>query len=139
MKIRQRGFTLVEVLIVVVIIAILAALILPRLTSQTENGYLAEAQHMLGAMRRAQSTHCDLTECGTTYSTDWLAIGLNSINAAPSASNWTYALVTTGTNTAARATGVATYGSRSINLNNFGIWNCGSYTALASGRGCKAN
>lgn len=138
MKIRQRGFTLVEVLIVVVIIAILAALILPRLTSQTENGYLAEAQHMLGAMRRAQSTHCDLTECGTTYSNDWQAIGLNSTNAAPSASNWTYALVTTGTNTAVRANAVAPYNGRTITLNNFGAWSCGTYTSLASGRGCKA-
>ena len=69
MKIKQRGFTLVEVLIVVIIIAILAALILPRMTAQTGRAEIAEAQQMLGVLRRAQETYMD-----TTGTTDYVAV-----------------------------------------------------------------
>ncbi|OQA39842.1 MAG: Fimbrial protein precursor [Candidatus Omnitrophica bacterium ADurb.Bin314] len=58
---NKKGFTLIEVLIVVVIIAILAALILPRMTAQTERAAIAEAQQMLGTLRRAQATYIDST------------------------------------------------------------------------------
>jgi len=61
MKLNKKGFTLVEVLIVVVILAILAALILPRLLSQPERAVIAEAQQMLGRLRRAQLQNIDLT------------------------------------------------------------------------------
>ncbi len=61
---NKKGFTLIEVLIVVVIIAILAALILPRMTAQTERAAIAEAQQMLGTLRRAQATYMDSTGGG---------------------------------------------------------------------------
>ena len=73
MKRKQRGFTLVEVLIVVIIIAILAALILPRMTAQTGRAEIAEAQQMLGVLRRAMATYIDTT--GDT------ALGVNSVGA----------------------------------------------------------
>ncbi len=59
MKNRQRGFTLVEVLIVVVIIAILASLIVPRMLMQTEKAKAAEAFQMVGAMKRAAERYYD--------------------------------------------------------------------------------
>ena len=52
---RNKGFTLIEILIVVIILAVLAAMVLPRFLGQTENAFIAEAQQQLGvrADRRA--------------------------------------------------------------------------------------
>lgn len=58
---NQKGFTLIEVLIVVVIIGILAALLLPRMLQQPERARLAEANQMLGVIRRAQANTRDTT------------------------------------------------------------------------------
>ncbi len=55
----KRGFTLVEVLIVVVIIAILASLIVPRMLAQTEKAKAAEALQMVGAIKRAAERYYD--------------------------------------------------------------------------------
>ena len=60
-KRKIKGFTLVEVLIVVAIIGILATLIVPRFLSQPERAVIGEAQQMLGAIRRAQATYMDST------------------------------------------------------------------------------
>ncbi len=61
---NQKGFTLIEIIVVVVILAILAALILPRFLGQTERPVIAEAQENLGALRRAQITRSDTTGLG---------------------------------------------------------------------------
>jgi len=59
MKQGKKGFTLVEVLIVVVIIAALAAMIMPRVSSQADYAQSAEAINMLGALRRAVLSYYD--------------------------------------------------------------------------------
>jgi prepilin-type N-terminal cleavage/methylation domain-containing protein len=138
MKIKRRGFTLVEVLIVVVIIAILAALILPKLLSQTENGYIAEAQNMLGTMRRAQDTHCSLSECNGTYATAWGVMNIES----PNMRNWTYTFGANGTNSATRVGRLSPAGEVwTITLAEDGQYTCGSYTPVVTGtnrKGCRA-
>ena len=55
----RAGFTMVELLIVVVIIAILASLILPRFTDQTVKARMAEAINILGALRKAVLQYYD--------------------------------------------------------------------------------
>ncbi len=55
----KKGFTLVELLIVVVIIAIMGTLILPLFTGQTEKARTTEALAMLSAIRRAQMRYND--------------------------------------------------------------------------------
>ncbi len=60
MRNTEKGFTLVEVLIVVVIIAILASLIVPRMLMQTEKAKAAEALQMVGAIMRAGMREYDL-------------------------------------------------------------------------------
>ncbi len=55
----KRGFTLVEVLIVVVIIAILASLIVPRMLMQTDKAKAAEALQMVGGLKRAAERYYD--------------------------------------------------------------------------------
>ncbi|GEM_PF-1375940 len=65
MRKREKGFTLIEILIVVIILAILAALILPKFLGQTENAYVSEANQMLGAIARAQETTMAMLETAT--------------------------------------------------------------------------
>jgi prepilin-type N-terminal cleavage/methylation domain-containing protein len=55
--IGKRGFTLIEVLIVVIILGILATLAIPQFTSMVKRARLAEAWTGLGAVRTAQAIY----------------------------------------------------------------------------------
>ncbi len=50
---RSRGFTLIEVMVVIVIIAILAALIVPKVMSRPEEARVAAARQDIGAIVQA--------------------------------------------------------------------------------------
>ncbi|MFZ5802578.1 MAG: prepilin-type N-terminal cleavage/methylation domain-containing protein [Candidatus Omnitrophota bacterium] len=50
---RGSGFTLVEVLIVLVIVAVLAAIMLPKLIGNFSKADVGEAREVLGTLRRA--------------------------------------------------------------------------------------
>lgn len=52
---NKKGFTLIEIMIVVVIIGVLASLALPKLGNQVKKASSAEAFSMLGALARAAS------------------------------------------------------------------------------------
>ncbi len=52
MRDMKKGFTLVEVLIVIVIISTLAAMIVPHMTSQIARAKLAQPMQLFGIMRR---------------------------------------------------------------------------------------
>jgi type IV pilus assembly protein PilE len=51
----KRGFTLIEVLIVIIILGILATLAIPQFTNMIDRARLAEAWTGLGALRTAQA------------------------------------------------------------------------------------
>ena len=54
---RQRGFTLIEVMITVMIIGVLASAATPILTNSIERAKVSEATAALGSIRRAMRMH----------------------------------------------------------------------------------
>ena len=87
---KKKGFTLIEILIVVVIIAILAALILPRFLAQPEKARIAEATQMLGAIMRAQQVQLDtqspqgqnFVQVNSNATANWGSLGMVQPNEA---------------------------------------------------------
>ncbi len=70
-----KGFTLIEIIIVIVIIGVLATLALPRITGQIEVARGAEAVNMFGAIRRSAINCIDtLNRTGTVAGANAVAV-----------------------------------------------------------------
>jgi prepilin-type N-terminal cleavage/methylation domain-containing protein len=136
---RQKGFTLIEVLIVVVILGVLAALIIPRFLNAPEKAIVAEANQLLGSLVRAQQANIDVGApfvaiTDNTTAATWNKLQMNPPGAAVvSGAGAKFNYTCTSPICSAVRTGTAT---KSLGRNLDGTWYCGTdYTKLGYG-GC---
>ena len=77
----EKGFTLVELMIVIVIVGILSAVALPNFLSQTERAKLTEAKSKVGGL--AKEMHAEYQLAGTRAATQTnISSSLTNANAA---------------------------------------------------------
>jgi prepilin-type N-terminal cleavage/methylation domain-containing protein len=123
----KRGFTLIEVLIVVIILGILATVAVPQFSKAIERARRAEAVMNIAAIQTALAIY--YTDNSNSYTNSSLT-GAAAINASLDcsiiANNWTYTSAS-GTNTflitATRtASGGAAYSNKTITYSNSGTW-----------------
>jgi len=74
---KRRGFTLLELVVVIIIVGILASIGLTQYTTVVEKGRAAEAKAILGQIRTAQQMHKQETNNYTTTPGD-LALDMPS-------------------------------------------------------------
>ncbi len=118
----SKGFTLAEILIVVVVIAVMASLVIPRFTGQTDKAAAAEAIGIMGAIHRALlQYHDENGEYPTALTnmsdiSDTLGIGSSTVKF-----GWEFSTSADGTVTGTRKSGETTIGT--LTLSDAGKWN----------------
>ena len=101
---NRKGFTLVEVLIVVIIIGILAAIGIPQFAASIEKAKGGEARAGLGHIQTAEKVYYAENE---TYTTT-----LSSLDISLTQRYWAFTITTGGSGTAYTATAARSGGTR---------------------------
>lgn len=102
-KFNKKGFTLIELMVVIVIIGVLASLAIPRFTEASDKAKVAEAPRVLASYESAQLAH--LAEQSKFGGTGDIIFDLDAVN---NDSKWfRYSVGATGDGTAAFGTGSA--------------------------------
>ena len=121
-KQSEKGFTLVELLVVIIIIGILTAIALPNFLNQTAKGKQTEAKQNINLINKTQNAY-RLENSSFATSFDVLAVGsLSGVAGTANTSIYTYTLV--GTTDTATITAAPTdaalkgYGGGGVRTNN---------------------
>ena len=87
---RRKGFTLTELLVVVMIIGLLAAVVQPRFHKVVDTYRALEAEHVMTAIRNEQTVRCTLDKDYTKQAGKLVSMPAHD------SSNFAYRLTTTG-------------------------------------------
>lgn len=122
----KKGFTMTEVLVVTVILAVMATLIVPRFFGQSERGAVAEAVAHLSALRQAEASY-KLENPTLAYATD-LTSETGPLDLEVTSTKFTYTVdATTGAVTATRHNDGTIFDHKTIILNMDGTWAAGTH------------
>jgi prepilin-type N-terminal cleavage/methylation domain-containing protein len=117
---KNAGFTLAELLMVIVIIGVLGSIAIPRFFPQKEKAVVAEAVNMMGAIRQGEIAyrleHTGYVDLGTGDT--WDVIGIDNPNSETGKFNYTVtkASASSATITATRNSTDAKYNGKTITL-----------------------
>lgn len=111
---KQKGFTLIELMIVVAVIGILAAIAIPSYTDYVKRGYIADATNTLSSMRAKLEQHYQDNRAYTTVG----AFATPCANSTVGKFNITCTLAASTFTVTATGTGPAAGFSYSINQSN---------------------
>jgi len=96
----KKGFTLIELIIIIIILGILAAVAIPKYMDMSENAKKAVAESVLGSLRGAETiTFANYLLNGTTYNLTSVIANVQVDGATVTASGSTGGAITVGNKT----------------------------------------